>query len=51
MNTPTPPGGHPPPRLQSLEESVRALRELHSQLQQLNARLEYLRLILKLGVH
>jgi hypothetical protein len=49
MTTPTPPGANPPPRLMSLEESARALRELNGQLQQLNARLEYLRLILKLG--
>jgi hypothetical protein len=50
MTTPTPPGANPPPtRAMSLEESARALRELHGQLQQLSVRLEYLRLMLKLG--
>jgi hypothetical protein len=49
MDTPTPPGAQPP-RLQSLEESARALSELHRQMVELNARLEYLHLILKLGV-
>lgn len=50
-STPTPSNGSStPPRTQTLEESVTALRELHGQLQVLNARLEYLRLMLKVGV-
>lgn len=51
MEKPTPPGAVPPPRLKTLEESARALRELHGQLQALNARLEFLRLMLKLNRH
>lgn len=51
MDKPQPPRAVPPPRLMTLEESARALRELHGQLQVLNARLEYLRLMLKVGRH
>lgn len=51
MDKPTPPGAMPPPRVMTLEESARALRELHGQLQALNARLEYLSLMLKLNRH
>ena len=50
-NTPIPPGAQPPPRLVSLEESARQLCEMSLQLRELNARLEYLRLLLKLTVH
>lgn len=37
-------------RPMSLEDSARALAELHRQMQELNVRLEYLSLLLKLGV-
>jgi hypothetical protein len=51
MNDPlpgrTPPSAKPP---MSLEDSARALSELHRQMIELNARLEYLHLLLKLGV-
>ena len=51
MPTPTPPGGDEPPRRpMNLEESVVALARLNDQMTQLNAKLEYLRLLLKLGV-
>jgi hypothetical protein len=46
--TPSPPPSRPQPR--TLEESAEALLELRLQMQKLNAQLEYLRLILKLGV-
>lgn len=49
-HTPMPPGASPPSQPNALEDSAQALRELHQQLLALNARLEYLRLILKLGV-
>jgi hypothetical protein len=50
MSTPTPPGAVPPSLpLTPLEESARQLGELHRQLCELNARLEYLRLMLRLG--
>lgn len=51
MDKPQPPRANPPSRLMTLEESARALRELNVQLQALNARLEYLRLMLKIGKH
>jgi hypothetical protein len=51
MSTPTPPRTEPPPRQPlSLEESLVALARLNDQMSQLNAKLEYLRLLLKLGV-
>jgi hypothetical protein len=51
MNTPTPnEGNRPQQQPMSLEESARALAELHRQMQALNVRLEYLSLLLKLGV-
>jgi hypothetical protein len=54
MSTPTPatppnPGAAPRQPL-SLEDSVAALARLNDQMLQLNAKLEYLRLLLKLGV-
>ncbi len=57
MSTPSPaippnpakPGGAARQPL-SLEESVAALARLNDQMTQLNAKLEYLRLLLKLGV-
>jgi hypothetical protein len=57
MSTPSPsnppnpanPGGAPRRPL-SLEDSVAALARLNDQMTQLNAKLEYLRLLLKLGV-
>jgi hypothetical protein len=50
MANPTPPGTNPPRPPMSLEDSVIALARLNEQMMQLNAKLEYLRLILKLGV-
>jgi len=52
-HTPMPPGApppSPPSPPNALEDSAQALRDLHQQLLALNAHLEYLRLILKLGV-
>jgi hypothetical protein len=53
MNGPTPeprkPEG-PQPSPMSLADSARTLVELNRQMTELNARLEYLHLILKLGV-
>jgi hypothetical protein len=52
MNDPLP-GRVPPSATRppvSLEDSARALAELHRQMIELNARLEYLHLLLKLGV-
>jgi hypothetical protein len=57
MSTPSP--ANPPDPLNqssaprrplSLEDSVAALARLNDQMTQLNAKLEYLRLLLKLGV-
>jgi hypothetical protein len=45
-----PQAGGPPPEPTSLAESALKLAELHRQMVELNARLEYLNLILKLGV-
>jgi hypothetical protein len=39
------------PLPQPLEDRARALAELHRQMLQLNAQLEYLHLILRLGLH
>lgn len=50
MNPPTPGPGLPPDRPVSLQERARQLRALNEQLREPNAHLEYLRLILKLGV-
>lgn len=50
MNTPKPDDGKREQRPMSLEDSARALAELHRQMQELNVRLEYLSLLLKLGV-
>jgi hypothetical protein len=50
MDQPKPPGTGSAARPMSLEDSARALAELHRQMVELNARLEYLHLILKLGV-
>jgi hypothetical protein len=52
MNSPSRPDGTPSqqPRALSLEERTQALLELRRQMQELHARLEYLRLMLKLGV-
>jgi hypothetical protein len=56
MSTPTPTPANPPDRgagsrqPMSLEDSVAALARLNDQMTQLNAKLEYLRLLLKLGV-
>lgn len=53
MSTPNPPNRqHAQPQRQpmSLEDSVVALARLNDQMTQLNAKLEYLRLLLKLGV-
>ena len=50
MATPTPPGTNPPRPPMNLEDSVIALARLNDQMVQLTAKLEYLRLLLKLGV-
>jgi hypothetical protein len=50
MDQPKPPGTGGAAQPMSLEDSARALAELHRQMIELNARLEYLHLILKLGV-
>jgi len=59
MDTPTPgsqrpasspPGTKPITPEMSLEQSARALHELHAQIIELNARLEVLNLLMKLGV-
>jgi hypothetical protein len=50
MNTPNPSDDTSPRRTLTLEERTQALLELRRQMQELHARLEYLRLMLKLGV-
>lgn len=50
MATPNLPGTNPPRPPMTLEDSAIALARLNEQMQQLNAKLEYLRLLLKLGV-
>jgi hypothetical protein len=52
MSTPSPanPPNPAPRQPLSLEDSVAALARLNDQMAQLNAKLEYLRLLLKLGV-
>jgi hypothetical protein len=50
MATPTPPGTNPSRPPMTLEDSAVALARLNEQMQLLNAKLEYLRLLLKLGV-
>ena len=47
---PTPPDSRPPRPPMNLEDSVIALARLNEQMMQLTAKLEYLRLLLKLGV-
>jgi hypothetical protein len=43
-------GGKPPRQPMTLQDSAVALARLNEQMQQLNAKLTYLRLLLKLGV-
>jgi hypothetical protein len=50
MATPHHPGTNPPRPPMTLEDSAVALARLNEQMQQLTAKLEYLRLLLKLGV-
>jgi hypothetical protein len=51
MSIPTPPAGTPPPQPpMTLEDSLHALARLNDKMTELNAKLEYLRLLLKLGV-
>jgi hypothetical protein len=50
MNTPTPRPSVPPQITGADDARVRAWLRLRSELAELNARLEYLRLMLKLGV-
>lgn len=50
MATPTPPRSNPSRPPMTLEDSAIALARLNEQMQQLTAKLEYLRLLLKLGV-
>lgn len=50
MATPTPESTNPPRQPMSLQDSLVALARLNDQMSQLNAKLEYLRLLLKLGV-
>jgi hypothetical protein len=46
----SPAGAAPVTPQMSLEQSARALHELHAQIVELNARLEVLNLLMKLGV-
>jgi hypothetical protein len=50
MASPNLPGTNPPRPPMTLEDSAIALARLNEQMQQLTAKLEYLRLLLKLGV-
>jgi hypothetical protein len=50
MDNPTPRDTQQRPLPSTLEESAKALADLRRQMQALNARLEYLRVMLKLGV-
>ena len=50
MANPTPPGTNPSRQPMSLEDGAVALARLNGQMQLRNAKLEYLRLLLKLGV-
>jgi len=52
MSVPIPPGASPPPPSppMKLEDSMLALARLNDKMIELNAKLEYLRLLLKLGV-
>ena len=50
MPTPTPPEAKPPKQPMTLRDSAVALARLKEQMHVLNAKLEYLRLLLKLGV-
>jgi hypothetical protein len=50
MPTPIPPDANRPRPPMTLEDSAVALARLNEQMMQLNSKLEYLRLLLKLGV-
>ena len=50
MATPNLPGTNPSRPPMTLEDSAIALARLNEQMMKLNAKLEYLRLLLKLGV-
>jgi len=50
MNTPTPHPSEPPHRRVADEDQLRSWLKLRQELAELNARLEYLRLIVSLGV-
>ena len=50
MNTPTPRPSEPPQRRETDDAQVRSWLKLRAELAELNARLEYLRLIMSLGV-
>jgi hypothetical protein len=50
MATPHRPDTNPPRPPMTLEDSAIALARLNEQMQQLTAKLEYVRLLLKLGV-
>jgi hypothetical protein len=52
MSVPTPPGSPelPPQPPMKLVDSMHALARLNDKMTELNAKLEYLRLLLKLGV-
>jgi len=50
MDTPSPHPSEPPHRRVADEAQVRSLLKLREELAELNARLEYLRLIVSLGV-
>ncbi len=50
VNLPTPPPPEPLPRIDASIAKLRAWQELQQQMEDLHARLQYLRLLLKLGV-
>ena len=50
MNTPAPRPSNPPPRREIDDAQVRAWLRLRTELAELNARLHYLPLIVRLGV-
>lgn len=50
MSHPDHPDANPPRPMLSLEEKTQALLELRRQMQELHAHLEYLKLMLKVGV-
>ena len=49
MNSPRQPAPAPPPLTQELEARLRSLLTLRQQMLELHARLEYLRLMLRIG--